>query len=88
LNYIFYGDKMKSIDEQIQQIERSILDPDLCFGTASTWSRCTGYYRMVEAYNYGKRREYLERNEYNPFGTKGNVNKRWVEKLLHGEKNA
>jgi hypothetical protein len=40
---------------------------------------------MVEAYNYGKRREYLERNEYQLFGTKGDVDKRWVKKLLHGK---
>jgi hypothetical protein len=39
----------------------------------------------VENYNHGKRREYLERNEYQPFGAKGDVDKRWVEKLLHGE---
>jgi hypothetical protein len=73
------------IYKQITEIEAKINDPNLCFGTASTWSRCTGYYRMVEAYNYGKRREYLERNEYQPFGAKGNVDKRWVKKLLHGE---
>jgi hypothetical protein len=45
-----------------------------------------GVLDIIGAYNYGKRREYLERNEYNPFGVKGDVDKRWVEKLLHGEK--
>jgi hypothetical protein len=77
---------MKNIDEQIQQIEKSILDPDLCFGTASTYSRITGYFRPVENWCTGKKQEYLERNEYNPFGTKGDVDKRWVKKLLHGER--
>jgi hypothetical protein len=76
---------MKNIDEQIQQIERSILDPELCFGTASTWSRCTGYYRMVENYNFGKRQEFFDRKEYQPFGTEYDGNKQWIKKLLHGE---
>jgi hypothetical protein len=76
----------KQIDEQIMEIEEKISDPELCFGTASTWSRITGYWRPIENWCAGKRQEYLERSEYQPFGTSYNGNKQWVEKLLHQEK--
>jgi hypothetical protein len=76
----------KQIDEQIMEIEEKMNDPELCFGTASTWSRITGYFRPVENFCYGKRQEYLERIEYQPFGTSYNSDKQWVKKLLHREK--
>ncbi|MDR2425920.1 MAG: anaerobic ribonucleoside-triphosphate reductase [Endomicrobium sp.] len=79
---------MKEIDKQIKEIEEKMSDPDLCFGTASTWSRCTGYYRAVENWNYGKRREYADRTEYQPFEAGHNGDKQWVEKLLHGKDGA
>jgi hypothetical protein len=75
---------MKDIDKQIEEIERQMNDPDLCYGTASTYTLYTGYYRMVENFNTGKCREYLDRKEYRPFGPTGEADKRWVEKLLPG----
>jgi GH24 family phage-related lysozyme (muramidase) len=84
MNYIF----MNNLDEQIKEIEGKINDPYLCFGTASVYTRCTGYYRAVENFNWGKRREYLERVSYNPFETENKEDKKWVEKLLHGENTA
>jgi hypothetical protein len=74
---------MKDINEQIAEIEGLMNDPNLCFGTASTYSRVTGYFRPVENFCHGKRQEYMERNEYNPWGTKGDINKQWVKKILH-----
>jgi hypothetical protein len=74
---------MKEIDRQIKEIEEKMSDPDLCFGTASTMTRVTGYYRPVENWNYGKRREYADRIEYQPFEAGYNGDKRWVGKLLH-----
>jgi hypothetical protein len=76
---------MKEINEQISELEKKINDPDLCFGTASVWTRCTGYYRAVENFNWGKRREYADRLEYQPFGAKEAINKEWIKKILHGE---
>jgi hypothetical protein len=73
----------KQIDEQIKEIIEKMNDPELCFGTASTWSRITGYWRPIENWCTGKKREYLERIEYQPFGIRNNEDKSWVEKLLH-----
>jgi hypothetical protein len=78
--------EIEKIEEQIKEIEEKMNDENLCFGTASTWTRCTGYYRSVELFNFGKRQEYFERIEYQPFGTSYNGGKQWVEKLLHQEK--
>jgi hypothetical protein len=75
----------KEIDKQIEDIQKKMADPDLCFGTASTFTRITGYFRPVENFCIGKKREYSERREYNLFGTASEANKRWVGKLLHGE---
>jgi ribonucleoside-triphosphate reductase len=52
------------IDEQIQQIEGKIKDPNLCEGSASTYSRITGYYRPIGNFNAGKKQEYMQRVEY------------------------
>jgi hypothetical protein len=73
----------KNIDEKIEDIERQMADPDLCFGTASTYTRITGYFRQVENFNTGKKREYSDRREYQPFGTTGEVDKNWVEKIIN-----
>ena len=53
-----------NINKQITEIENSIKDINLCQGTASTYTRITGYYRSTENFNNGKRQEYLERLEY------------------------
>jgi hypothetical protein len=76
---------MKNIDKQIEEIQKRINDPDLCFGTASTWTRITGYFRPVENFCTGKKREFFERREYQPFETMGESDKSWVTRLLHGE---
>jgi anaerobic ribonucleoside-triphosphate reductase len=53
------------IEEQIQQIETKIKDPNLCDGSARTYSRITGYYRPIQgAWNAGKAEEYRQRVEY------------------------
>jgi ribonucleoside-triphosphate reductase len=52
------------INEQIEQIEGKIKDPNLCDGSASTYSRITGYYRPINAWNNGKKEEYRQRLEY------------------------
>jgi hypothetical protein len=57
-------DELKKIEEQIMEIEKKIIDPELCVGTASTWTRITGYHRPVEAWNAGKKNEYLDRIPY------------------------
>jgi anaerobic ribonucleoside-triphosphate reductase len=56
--------ELKKIKEQIIEIEEKMNDPELCFGTASTWTRITGYQRPVEAWNAGKKAEFLERIPY------------------------
>jgi hypothetical protein len=58
------NEELKKIEEQIKEIIVKINDPELCFGTASTWTRITGYHRPVEAWNAGKKNEYLDRIPY------------------------
>jgi len=55
---------IENINKQIEEIELKIIDKDLCNGTASIYTRITGYFRMVEAFNNGKKQEYIERLEY------------------------
>ena len=56
--------QIEKINEQIEQIEARIKDPHLCEGTASTYTRITGYHRPVENFNDGKQQEMIERLEY------------------------
>jgi anaerobic ribonucleoside-triphosphate reductase len=56
---------IQRIIEQIKDIEDKMADPNLCEGTASTYTRITGYYRPVEMWNTGKKEEYIQRLEYN-----------------------
>jgi hypothetical protein len=37
--------RVERIDEQIAQVRAKIEDPNLCKGTADTFSRISGYYR-------------------------------------------
>jgi anaerobic ribonucleoside-triphosphate reductase len=55
---------MNDIDKKIEELERKIADPDLCRGSAETYTRVTGYYRMTSAFNPGKKQEVIERLEY------------------------
>ena len=57
---------LKQIEQEIAKIENKLNDPDLCEGTASTYTRITGYFRAIENFNIGKRQEYIERVEYRP----------------------
>jgi len=57
-------ERVKKIDEQIDQINRKLNDPHLCEGTSSTYSRVSGYYRATENWNNGKIQEFQERLEY------------------------
>jgi anaerobic ribonucleoside-triphosphate reductase len=56
---------IQKIEEQIKSIKDKMIDPNLCEGTASTYTRITGYYRPVEMWNTGKKEEYIQRLEYN-----------------------
>jgi hypothetical protein len=64
----------EKINEQIKELEEKISSPNLCLGTASTYTRISGYYRPLVTYgpngeqfggwNKGKLQEYMERREY------------------------
>jgi hypothetical protein len=84
IDFIYMIKEIEKIEEQIKEIIEKMNDPELCFGTASTMTRVTGYYRPVEMFCYGKRQEYLERAEYQPFEKHSN-DKQWIVKLLHSE---
>jgi anaerobic ribonucleoside-triphosphate reductase len=56
--------RIARVDEQISQVEQKLKDPKLCEGTADTYTRVSGYYRNVDAFNDGKRAETVERREY------------------------
>lgn len=57
-------EKLNKVKEHIAQIKAKIADPHLCEGTASTYTRISGYFRPVENFNEGKAQEYKERKEY------------------------
>jgi len=57
---------LKQIESEIKEIENKLNDPDLCKGTASTYTRITGYFRSIDNFNLGKKQEYIERLEYRP----------------------
>jgi ribonucleoside-triphosphate reductase len=56
--------QLARIEEQITQLEEKIKDPHLCEGSASTYTRISGYYRPIENFNSGKKEEYRQRLEY------------------------
>lgn len=56
--------EVEVINKKIEEIELKMNDRELCMGTASTYSRITGYWRPIENWNAGKRQEYIERLEY------------------------
>ena len=56
--------KIEKISEQIIQIQNKLNDPKLCEGTAECYSRISGYYRPVSAWNAGKTEEFTQRVEY------------------------
>ena len=55
---------MENLKKQKRKILEAMNDPNLCMGTASTYSRISGYYRPINAWNDGKAQEYKERKEY------------------------
>jgi anaerobic ribonucleoside-triphosphate reductase len=55
---------IEKLDEQIVQIKTKLNDPKLCDGSADTYTRISGYYRPVSAWNDGKQAEFLSRLEY------------------------
>jgi len=57
-------ENIEQIENKIMKLENKITDSELCRGTASTYSRITGYYRPVECWCTGKKSEYVERLEY------------------------
>ena len=56
--------RIEKLDEQINQIKEKLNSPKLCDGTAETYSRISGYYRPVSAWNAGKTAEFTQRVEY------------------------
>jgi ribonucleoside-triphosphate reductase len=55
---------MEELNKQIKEITEKMNDPELCLGSASVWSRITGYWRPIEYWNIGKKQEYQERIPY------------------------
>ena len=52
------------IDKQIEDIKKKMSDPNLCEGSADVYTRCSGFYRPVSAFNAGKVAEFEKRLEY------------------------
>ena len=50
--------------EKITEIESKMNDPLLCEGTASVYTRVSGYYRALNNFNNGKKQEVSERKHY------------------------
>ena len=50
--------------EKITEIESKMNDPKLCEGTASVYTRVSGYYRALNNFNNGKKQEVSERKHY------------------------
>jgi anaerobic ribonucleoside-triphosphate reductase len=59
--------KLEKIEEAIAEINAKLRDTHLCEGTAAVYSRISGYYRPVEAWNPGKAEEFTQRLEYKAF---------------------
>jgi ribonucleoside-triphosphate reductase len=57
-------DELKQIEIDMKTIAGIINDPCLCEGSASTYSRISGYYRPTENWNNGKQEEFRQRLEY------------------------
>lgn len=55
----------EQVQEKITEIETKMNNPKLCEGTASVYTRVSGYYRAVANFNAGKRQEVKERKHYN-----------------------
>lgn len=50
--------------EKIAEIKTQMNDPKLCEGTASIYTRVSGYYRALNNFNNGKKQEVTERKHY------------------------
>lgn len=50
--------------EKITEIETQMNDAKLCEGTASVYTRVSGYYRALNNFNNGKKQEVSERKHY------------------------
>lgn len=57
-------EKINQLKEEKRRIEEKLQDPNLCEGTASLYSRVSGYYRAVNLMNTGKRKEVQDRINY------------------------
>jgi anaerobic ribonucleoside-triphosphate reductase len=55
---------VENINNQLQEIENRMNNPDLCKGTADTYSRISGYYRSIANWNNGKKSEFHSRLAY------------------------
>ena len=57
-------EKIKKLDEEINQVTVKLNDPNLCKGTLDVQTRVSGYFRSISNWNTGKQQEYSERTEY------------------------
>jgi ribonucleoside-triphosphate reductase len=55
---------IERVDSQINEVTGKLNDPGLCKGTAEAYTRVSGYYRPVSAFNSGKAQEVEERKAY------------------------
>lgn len=56
---------LKKIVQQKKELREKLNDPNLAEGTASSFSRITGYYRCTTNWNVGKQSELCDRKLYN-----------------------
>lgn len=57
-------EKLIKLQESKECVIKAMEDPSLCEGTASVYSRVSGYYRATELWNKGKAQEFKERKVY------------------------
>jgi hypothetical protein len=57
-------EEITNLKNQREAIVKAMKDPHLCEGTASLYSRVSGYYRNVSAMNIGKQQEVKDRKNF------------------------
>lgn len=57
-------EELSQLKAEKEKIKSKLSDPHLCEGTASLYSRVSGYYRAVNLMNTGKRKEVEDRINY------------------------
>lgn len=57
-------EEITKLQSQKEAILKAMKDPHLCEGTASLYSRVSGYYRNVSSMNIGKQQEIKDRKNF------------------------